>query len=113
METAGVDDEWPTVRQICRVTRWRPRKVNGKWREPKLAIVHRIASRSAEEASPQVLLKFNRAPWGIEIRHRHKDVTLGEDGYTNRSDPAPPMSSLGFVLKTLKSVQPSPTRAIE
>ncbi|HYA79604.1 MAG TPA: hypothetical protein VED87_01575, partial [Methylocystis sp.] len=57
-EAAGVDDEWSTVRQICRVTRWRQRKVNGKWREPKVEIVYLITSLSAEEAAPQVLLKF-------------------------------------------------------
>ena len=43
------------------------------------------------------------------------DVILGEDGYTNRSDNAPRnvFSLTGFVLKILKSVSPSPTRAIE
>ena len=44
-----------------------------------------------------------------------KDVILGEDGYTNRCDNAPRniFSLTGFVLKILKSVAPSPTRAIE
>jgi hypothetical protein len=47
--------------------------------------------------------------------HRNKDVILGEDGYTNRSDDAPRniFSLIGFALKILKSVSPSPTRAIE
>ena len=47
--------------------------------------------------------------------HRHKDVTLGEDGYTNRRGHAPRnvFTILCFVLKILKSVQPSPTRAID
>ena len=47
--------------------------------------------------------------------HRNKDVILGEDGYTNRCDNAPRniLSLTGFVLKILKSVAPSPTRAIE
>jgi len=47
--------------------------------------------------------------------HRNKDVILGEDGYTNRSDNAPRniFSLIGFALKILKSVSPSPTRAIE
>ena len=115
MEAAGIDDEWPTVRQICRVTRWRQRKINGKWQEPKVEIIHLITSLSAEQASPLVLLKFNREHWGIEIMHRHKDVTLGEDGYTNRSDNAPRnvFTILCFVFKILKSVSPSLTRAIE
>ena len=66
MEAAGIDDEWPTVRQICRVTRWRQRKINGKWQEPKVETIHLITSLSAEQASPLVLLKFNREHWGIE-----------------------------------------------
>ena len=47
--------------------------------------------------------------------HRNKDVILGQDGYTNRCDNAPRniFSLTGFVLKILKSVSPSPTRAIE
>jgi len=47
--------------------------------------------------------------------HRNKDVILGEDGYTNRSDNAPRniFSLIGFALKIPKSVSPSPTRAIE
>ena len=60
-------------------------------------------------------LSANRGHWGIEIMHRNKDVILGEDGYTNRSDEAPRniFSLIGFALKILKSVSPSPTRAIE
>ena len=50
-----------------------------------------------------------------QIMHRNKDVILGEDGYTNRCDNAPRniFSLTGFVLKILKSVSSSPTRAIE
>ena len=50
-----------------------------------------------------------------QIMHRNKDVILGEDDYTNRCDNAPRniFSLTGFVLKILKSVAPSPTRAIE
>jgi len=47
--------------------------------------------------------------------HRNKDVVLGEDGYTNRSNNAPAniFSLTSFVLAILKTVSPSPTRAIE
>ena len=64
---------------------------------------------------PEALLSANRGHWGIEILHRNNDVILGEDGYTNRSDDAPRniFSLIGFALKILKSVSPSPTRAIE
>ena len=61
------------------------------------------------------VLGVNRDHWRIEIMHRNKDVILGEDGYTNCCDNAPRniFSLTGFVLKILKSVAPSPTRAIE
>ena len=61
------------------------------------------------------LLASNRNHWGIEIMHRNKDVILGEDGYTNRCDNAPRniFSLTAFVLKILKFVAHSPTRAIE
>ena len=46
---------------------------------------------------------------------RNKDVILGEDAYTNRSDEAARniFSLIGFTLKILKAVSPSPIRAIE
>jgi len=110
---AGIEREWPTVRQICRIKRWRQFKKNGEWQPPQHEVVHLISSLTA--ASPQALLAINRNHWGIEIMHRNKDVILGEDGYTNRSDEAPRniFSLIGFALKILKSVSPSPTRAIE
>lgn len=112
-EAAGIEREWPTVEQICRVRRWRQVKKNGEWQKPQHEVVYLISSLPA--ASPQALLAVNRDHWGIEIMHRNKDVILGEDGYTNRCDNAPRniFSLTGFVLKILKSVSPSPTRAIE
>ena len=56
-KAAGAAEEWPTVRQICRVTRWRQRKENGIWQETSLP---------AEDASPQALLKLNRGHWGAK-----------------------------------------------
>jgi predicted transposase YbfD/YdcC len=81
---------------------------------PQHEVVHLISSLTAA-TSPQALLRINRDHWGIEIMHRNKDVILGEDGYTNRCDNAPRniFSLTGFVLKILKSVSSSPTRAIE
>ena len=62
-----------------------------------------------------MLLDLSRSHWGIEVMHRHKDFTLGEDGYTNRLGHAPSniSSILAFALRILKSVSTSPTRAIE
>lgn len=89
-------------------------KKNGEWQKPQHEVVYLVSSLPAV-ASPQALLGVNRDHWRIEIMHRNKDVILGEDGYTNRCDNAPRniFSLTGFVLKILKSVAPSPTRAIE
>ncbi len=111
---AGLADEWPTVRQICRIARSRQIKKHGQWQEAR-ETVYLITSLSPARASPQDILKTNRDHWGIEIMHRNKDVILGEDGYTNRSDNAPAniFSLTSFVLAILKTVSPSPTRSIE
>jgi len=87
-EAAGIKDEWPTVRQICRVCRSRQFKKMGRWQETK-ETVYLITSLPAARATPHVILQANRGHWGIEIMHRNKDVLLGEDQYTNRSDSAP------------------------
>ena len=113
-EAAGIQGEWLTVRQICRVIRSRQVKKNAEWQKPQHEVVYLVSSLIAA-ASPQALLGVNRDHWRIEIMHRNKDVILGEDGYANRCDNAPRniFSLTGFVLKILKSVAPSPTRAIE
>lgn len=112
---AGIENDWPSAKQICRLTRLRQGKKHGQWREAEKEVVYLIARLPEGEASPQALLSANRGHWGIEIMHRNKDVVLGEDGYTNRSDNAPQniFSLIGFTLKILKAVSPSPTRAIE
>ena len=114
-EAAGIGDEWPTVSQICRVTRSRRRKVGGTWQAPREEIIYLITSLTACDAAPKALLQINRDHWGVEIMHRDKDVILGEDGYTNRKGNAPRnvFSLTGFALKILKSVSRSTTRAIE
>src|SRR5512136_46735 len=67
---AGIEGDWLTVNQVCRVTRWRQRKVNGKWRQPQAEIVYLITSLTACQASPKALLQINRDHWGVEIMHR-------------------------------------------
>jgi predicted transposase YbfD/YdcC len=112
---AGIEKDWPSVKQICRVTRFRQRMKNCEWEDPGIEVAYLITSLAASEASPEALLRANRGHWAIEIMHRNKDVIPGEDGYTNRSDNAPRniFSIIGFALKILKSISPSPTRAIE
>jgi hypothetical protein len=61
--------------------------VDEEWQEPQEETVYLITSLTAA-VSPQALLSVNCNHWGIEITHRNKDVILGEDGYTNRSDNA-------------------------
>jgi hypothetical protein len=59
-KAAGIGDEWPTVRQICRVRRWRRRKADGKWQKPQEEIIYLITSLPACEASPKAILQINR-----------------------------------------------------
>ena len=114
-EAAGIGDEWSSVQQICRLTRRRQRKVRGKWLDPNVETIYLITSLPANKTTAEELLKFNRNHWGIEIMHRDKDVILGEDAYTNRSDNAPQnvFTIICFARKILKSVSGSLTRAIE
>ena len=113
-QAADITQEWPTVSQICRVTRSRQRRVKGVWQEQQ-ETAYLITSLTKDEASAEYLLNLNRKHWGIEIMHRNKDVMLGEDGYTNRLDNAPRnvFSLTSFALKVMRSVSPSPTTAIE
>ena len=112
-EAAGIEEDWPTVKQICRVRRSRQARKRGARKQPEEEVVYLIASLRAAEAAPEALLRVNRGHWSIEIMHRNKDVILGEDGYTNRSDNAPRniFSLLAFALKILKSVAASPCAA--
>ncbi len=112
---AGIEQDWPSVTHVCRVTRVRQVKKNSQWKEAETEIVYLIARLPDGEVPPETLLAINRGHWGIEIIHRDKDVALGEDGYANRSDDAPQniFSLTGFTLNILKSISPSPTRAIE
>jgi hypothetical protein len=115
VEATGLQDEWPTARQVCRVRRIIQRKKKGVWQPPTEKIVYLITSLPMTEASPQDLLTLNRDHWGIEIMHRNKDVTLGEDTYTNRKDNAPHAIFIlnNLVLAILQTISTSPTKAIE
>ncbi|MDE2020792.1 MAG: transposase [Patescibacteria group bacterium] len=115
IEATGLEKEWPTAQQVCRVRRIIQRKKKGVWPKPKEEIAYLITSLSADKASPQDLLTFNRSHWGIEIMHRNKDVFLGEDTLTSRKDKAPHALFIlnNIVLALLKTVSHSPTKAIE
>ena len=65
-EAAGIQGEWPTVRQICRVIRSRQVKKNGEWQKPQHEVVYLVSSLPAA-ASPQALLGVNRDHWRIGV----------------------------------------------
>jgi predicted transposase YbfD/YdcC len=115
IEATGLQKDWPTAQQICRVRRIIQRKKKGVWQKATEEIAYLITSLSVDEASPKDLLTFNRNHWGIEIMHRNKDVTLGEDAMTNRKDNAPHALFIlnNLVLALLNTICPSPTKAIE
>jgi predicted transposase YbfD/YdcC len=104
---------WPTVRSIARVTRNRQHVRAGNVTRSETEITYLISSMPAP--TPEIILKLNRNHWQIEIMHRDKDVTLGEDRYTNRSDHAPQniFTLTSGTLTLLKRIAKSPTQAIE
>ena len=106
--TEHMRSAWPTVRSIV-AHHASARACQGR--------KHREKSNgnSLPHPQPEHILLLNRHHWKIEAMHRDKDVTLGEDGYTNRSDNAPRNI---FVLTSaartlLKRISNSPTKAIE
>jgi hypothetical protein len=42
---AGIDTDWPSVKHICRLTRFRQGKTTGEWKDPEQEVVYLIASR--------------------------------------------------------------------
>ena len=104
---------WPTIRSIARVTRNRQHVRAGNVTKSETETTYLISSMAM--ATPETILQLNRKHWQIEIMHRDKDVTLGEDRYTNRSDHAPQniFTLTSAALTLLKRIAKSPTRAIE
>lgn len=106
-------EQWPTIQSIARINRTRAHIRAGQIVKTQTETAYLIMSLS--KPTPQEVLKLNRNHWRIEIMHRDKDVTLGEDRYTNRSDYAPRniFTLLSATRTLLKRVSKSPTRAIE
>lgn len=116
MAIGDMAEGWAGLAQIACVLRSRQVKKGGIWQKPYIETVYLISSLSAEEASPKALLDHNRGQWRIEnLLHRHKDVLLREDGYTNRKRGAPRniASCLNLTLTILANTDPSPTKALE
>lgn len=107
---AGIEREWPknlpcqTLAPVQEIRRVATAATRG--RSSHLQHERRLAAGSADQQSQS---------FGNRDHASQQDVILGEDGYTNRCDNAPRniFSLTGFVLKILKFVAHSPTRAIE
>tara|TARA_B100001175_G_C19386388_1_gene579170 strand:+ start:638 stop:1030 length:393 start_codon:yes stop_codon:yes gene_type:complete len=104
---------WPTIRCIARVTRNRQHIRAGIVIKSETEITYLISSMT--HATPETILRLNRNHWQIEIMHQDKDVTMGEDHYTNRSDHAPRniFALTSAAITVLKRISKSPTQAIE
>ena len=104
---------WPSVRTVVRITREREHIRAGRPVKRETETVYLITSLA--QPTPEYILRLNRKHWQIETMHRDKDVILGEDRYTNRSDNAPRnIFTLTSAARTLlKRISKSPTRAIE
>jgi predicted transposase YbfD/YdcC len=104
---------WPTIWRIARVTRNRQHVRVGNMTKNDTETTDLISS--LDTATPETILRLKRNHWQIEIMHRDKDVTMGEDRYTNRSDHAPRniFALTGAAITLLKHISKSPTRAIE
>ena len=76
---------YPGVRQIARVTRYRkPLKKGpndaGKSKKDNTNTVYLITFLDAGAASPEELLRLNRGHWSVEnLNHRQRDCVDGED----------------------------------
>ena len=108
-----IRERWPSAQSIARIDRKREHVRKGRITGTENETVWLITS--FENPEPNRVLALNRAHWGIEIMHRDKEVTLGEDQYTNRIDHAPRniFTVLSAARTVLKRIHKSPTGAIE
>jgi hypothetical protein len=77
--------DWPGFARAIRIER--TTTTNG---EQTNEVSYAVTSLSAQRASAEDLLRFNRGHWGIENRlHWVRDVTFGEDGCRMRTGDGP------------------------
>jgi len=81
------DLDFPHVRQVARITRYRTERASGRrTRET----VYVVTSLSARQADPERIGKIVRGHWGIENKiHYVRDVTFGEDASRIRTGHGP------------------------
>jgi len=84
VDTLGVD--FPHVKQAVKLTRWRQDARTGKISRE---TVYVITSLSSAQATPQDLARLVRDHWTVEVHHRTRDVSFGEDDSTSRTAHGP------------------------
>jgi len=106
--------DWPFLQQVFKLERSVTVLKTGQTR---YEILYGITSLSAEQASPEQLLKMLRSYWGIENGlHYRRDVTLHEDETRFTKDSAAHIMSiinniiLGLIAKTDYQFVPSARR---
>ena len=80
---------YPGVRQIARVQRYRETLKPAEGQTPSNETAYLITSLDASEASPAELLALNRGHWSVESHHRQRDTTFGEDACMTRTGNGP------------------------
>ena len=106
--------DWPFLQQVFKLERFVTIQKTGQTRHE---ITYGITSLSAEQASPEQLLKMLRSYWGIENGlHYRRDVTLQEDQTRFTKDSAAHIMSiinniiLALIAKSGYSFVPSARR---
>jgi len=106
--------DWPFLQQVFKLERFVTIQKTGQTRHE---IIYGITSLSAEQASPDQLLKMLRSYWGIENGlHYRRDVTLREDQTRFTKDSAAHIMSiinnivLALIVKAGYSFVPSARR---
>jgi predicted transposase YbfD/YdcC len=84
VDRLGVD--FPHVKQAVKLTRWRQDTRTGKVSRE---TVYVITSLSSTQATPDDLARLVRDHWGVEVHHRTRDISFGEDASTSRTGHGP------------------------
>ena len=84
VDALGID--FPHIRQAVKLTRWRQ---DTNTQKVSRETVYVITSLTCAQASPDDLARLVRDHWGVEVHHRIRDVSFGEDASTSRTGHGP------------------------
>lgn len=84
VDALGID--FPHIRQAVKLTRWRQ---DTNTQKVSRETVYVITSLTCAQASPDDLARLIRDHWGVEVHHRIRDVSFGEDASTSRTGHGP------------------------